>query len=179
MNLVERAPRSECAAPGHGEEGGGLLPRREWWVVVTMVLSLWPGYVTAQPTNPLFNRTRQPSVIVEQVRHALPSAERGLALLASDADPSQLSRAVESSGDTYKYLAAASESTEDLMRAAKSPDPLAEMKVARMWEIRRHMLACTDQAGHIIKQDYEMIRMCTEHVTEGTRKLRILQAVMP
>ena len=54
---------------------------------------------------------------------------------------------------TAKAAEGTTKSTEDLMRAAKSPDPLAEMKVARMWEIRRHMLACTDQAGHIIKQD--------------------------
>jgi hypothetical protein len=148
-------------------------------VVGAMWVLLWPGCLVAQQTNPLFSRTRQPSVIVEQVRRALPSAERGLALLASNGDPTQLERAVEAISDTYKYLRAASESTEDLMRASKFPDPLAEMKVARMWEIRRHMMACTGQAGHIVRQDQEMIRMCAEHVTEGIRKLRVLQAVMP
>jgi len=148
-------------------------------VVVGLLLLCWPGRLAAQQANPMFSRTRQPSVIVQQVRLALPSAERGLELLTSGGDPDQLARAVESIGDTYKYLRAAAESTQDLARSAKFPDPLAEMKIARMWEIRLHMLACTGQAGHIVKQDPEMIRMCTEHLTEGIRKLRVLQALVP
>ena len=161
MNLPGSARASRLSAVG------GLL------------LLCWPGHLVAQQTNPLFNRTRQPSVIVQQVRLALPSAERGLELLTSGGDSAQLARAVESIADTYKYLRAASESTEDLMHHTKNPDPLAEMKVARMWEIRRHMLACTDQAGHIVKQDQGIITMCSEHLAQGIRKLRVLQAVMP
>jgi hypothetical protein len=148
-------------------------------MIVGLLLLSWPGYAAAQQTNPLFSRTRQPSVISQQVRLALPSAERGLELLTSGGDSTQLARAVEAISDTYKYLRAASESTEDLMREAKFSDPLAEMKVARMWEIRRHMLACTNQAGHIVKQDQEILSMCADNLTEGIRKLRILQVVMP
>jgi hypothetical protein len=148
-------------------------------MVVGLLVLCWSGYPAAQQTNPLFSRTRQPSVISQQVRLALPSAERGLDLLTSGGDPTQLARAVEAISNTYKYLRAASESTEDLMRDTKFPDPLAEMKVARMWEIRRHMLACTNQTSQIVKQDQEILNMCTEQLTQGIRKLRILQAVMP
>lgn len=172
---------------GHGFGSAQRRARRSdqrwarWFAVFwggAVVLLLWAGSVLAQDANEFFNRTRDPAGVSQRVRLALPAAERGLALLTSG-DPSQLAPAVESIRDTYKYLRAAQESTADLERWSKFPDPLAEMKIARMWTVRKHTLACTLQAGHIINQSPEMISMCAREMTEGVRELRVLLAVMP
>jgi hypothetical protein len=110
---------------------------------------------------------------------ALPSAERGLQLLSGDAAPAQLERACDAILDTYKYLRAAQESTDLLVRRSHFPDPLAAIEMKQMWDIRMHMLACTNQTGHIVNQNQEMITMCTEHLTKGIHQLRVLLATMP
>ncbi len=143
------------------------------------MLLLLPTYLRAQQQDPLFNRTTDPAIISKQAHLALPTAERGLQLLTSASDSSQLAQAVEAIDHTYRYLRAAQESTEQLIHLSKYPDPLMPIQTQRMWQIRLHMLACTNQAGHIIKQNQEMIHMCTEHLTEGIRQLRTLLAIMP
>lgn len=135
-----------------------------------------PGLLMAQHQNPLFNRTSDRNIISQQVHLALPSAERGLALLTNGGDPAHALQAI---GDTYRYLRAAQESTEDMMHDAKFPDPLWEIETKRMWEIRTHMLKCTNETGHILRQDETITRMCADNLVEGIRKLRILLAVMP
>ena len=87
-------------------------------VAAAIVLPTW-SEVAAQARNPLFEQTTSPAVISQQVRFALPSAERGLQLLTSGGDPAQLALAVQSIDDTYKYLRAAQEST-NLMVGAQS-----------------------------------------------------------
>ena len=113
------------------------------------------------------------------MRFALPSAERGLQLLTSGGGPEQLALAVQSLDDTYRYLRAAQESTDLLVGRAKFPDPMAQMQMKQMWEIRKHMMFCTGQAGHIVNQNQELIAECAGHVTEGVRQLRVLLAIMP
>jgi hypothetical protein len=135
--------------------------------------------VAAQARNPLFEQTASPAVISQQVRIALPSAERGLQLLTSGGGPEQLALAVQSLEDTYKYLRAAQESTNLLVARAKFPDPMAQLEMKQMWEIRKHMMFCTGQAGHIVSQNQELIDQCAGHVTEGIRQLRVLLATMP
>jgi len=184
MNL-QRAMKVSAVFPrsvrGHGR---GLLRGAHFALSLASVL-VWAGWLGAQDCaasacrdDPLFKRTRDPAVISEQVRQALPSAELGLKLLTSG-DRTQLPRAIEAIGDTYRYLRAAQESSADLERWSKFPDPLAEMKMSRMWAIRKHTLACTGQAGHIINENQEMINMCAEHMTEGIRQLRVLLGIMP
>jgi hypothetical protein len=149
-------------------------------LAISFALLVGPSpQLMAQTRNPLFEQTSSPAVISQQVRLALPSAERGLQLLTGGGDASQLALAVEAIGNTYKYLRAAQESTDLLVRRSKFPDPLAQIEMKKMWDIRMHMLACTNQAGHILKQDQEMITMCAQHVTEGIRQLRILVATLP
>jgi hypothetical protein len=148
--------------------------------LTSVLLFPFPTQLLAQQQNPLFNITTDRAIISQQVHLALPSAERGLQLLPSGGDSGQLAVAVESIGDTYKYLRAAQESTQQLIRLSKFPDPLMPMEIERMWQIRVHMRACTNQGGHIIKQNQEeMINMCTQHLIEGIRQLRTLLAIMP
>ena len=147
-------------------------------VAAAVVLPTW-SEVAAQARNPLFEQTTNPAVISQQVRVALPSAERGLQLLTSGGGPEQLALAVQSLEDTYKYLRAAQESTNLLVARAKFPDPMAQMEMKQMWEIRKHMMFCTGQAGHIVNQNQEVIEQCAGRVTEGIRQLRVLLAIMP
>jgi hypothetical protein len=147
-------------------------------VAAAIVLPTW-SEVAAQTRNPLFEQTTSPAVISQQVRFALPSAERGLQLLTSGGGPEQLALAVQSLDDTYKYLRAAQESTNLLVGRAKFPDPMAQMEMKQMWEIRKHMMFCTGQAGHIVNQNQEVIEQCAGRVTEGIRQLRVLLAIMP
>lgn len=129
--------------------------------------------------NALFEHTTSPAIISQQVRMALPSLERAVRLLNRNAEPAQLEEACQAILDTYKYLRAAQESTDLLTRRQKFPDPSAQMEMKRMWQIRTHMLACTAQSGHIVKQNQEMIDMCAEHLSEGIRQLRVLLVIMP
>ena len=141
-----------------------------------------PPEVAAQPAqarNPLFERTTSPAVISLQVHAALPSAEKGLQLLTSGGGPEQLALAIKSIDDTYRFLRAAQESKNIMVGQAKFPDPIAQVEMSQMWEIRKHMLFCTGQAGHIVNQNPELIEQCAGHVTEGIRRLRVLLAIMP
>lgn len=135
--------------------------------------------VSGQHANPLFNQTNQPAVISQQMHLALPSAERGLALLTSGGDSGQLKLAMESINDTYRYLRAAQESKQNLNNWAKVRDPLVEIETKRIWQIRLHMLACLNEGQHIINQNEAMISRCAEHLTAGIRELRFLLTVMP
>lgn len=147
-------------------------------VALAIALSIRPELM-AQTRNPLFGHTSSPAVISQQIRLALPSAERGLQLLTSGGDPTQLALGVKSLDETYRYLRAAQESTDLLVRRSKFPDPIAQMEMKQMWEIREHMLFCTGQAGHIVNQNQEMIEQCVRRVIEGIRQLRVLVAIRP
>ncbi len=149
-------------------------------LLVFVVLGLFTCHsAPGQTRNPLFEQTSSREVISQQVRMALPSLERGLQLLNRDAEPAQLEQACQAILDTYKYLRAAQESTDLLVRRSKMPDPLAQMEMKYMWDIRMHMVACTVQTGHIVKQNQEMIDMCAGHLTQGMSQLRVLLAIMP
>jgi hypothetical protein len=148
--------------------------------LTSVLLFRFPTQLLAQEhKSPLFDLTTDRPIISQQVHLALPSAERGLQLLTSGGDAGQLAVAVESIGHTYKYLRAAQESTQQLIRLSKFPDALMPMEMERMWQIRVHMLACTNRGGHIIKQKQKMINMCTEPLIEGIRQRRALLAIMP
>ena len=56
---------------------------------------------------------------------------------------------------------------------------MAEMEMKQMWEIRKHMMFCTGQAGHIVNQNQGVIEQCAGRVAEGIRQLRVLLAIMP
>jgi hypothetical protein len=137
------------------------------------------AWVHAQHQNPLFNMTGDPTIISQQIRLALPSAERALALLTGGGDAAQLGQAVQSIGDTYRYLRAAQESKENLMRRSSVRDPLTELETRRMWQIRKHMLACMNEGQHIVNQNEGVINNCAGHLVEGIRELRVLVAVTP
>ena len=145
---------------------------------IAIVLAMRPE-VMAQTRNPLFGHTTSPAVISEQVRLALPSAERGLQLLTSGGDPAQLALGIKSLDESYRYLRAAQESTDLMARRAKFPDPLAQVEMKQMWAVREHMLFCTGQAGHIVNQNQELTEQCVRHVIEGIRQLRVLVATRP
>lgn len=134
--------------------------------------------VEAQHQNPLFNMTGDPSIISRQIRLALPSAVRGLELLTSGGDAAEVGEAVQSIGDSYRYLRPAQESKESLMRRSTIRDPLVELETQRMWQIRRHMLACMN-GQHIVNQNEAVITNCAGHLVEGIRQLRVLVAVTP
>jgi hypothetical protein len=51
--------------------------------------------------------------------------------------------------------------------------------MTRMWGVRLELLECLKQRGHIVQQSPEAISTCTEHLTEGIRRLRVLLAIMP
>jgi len=148
-------------------------------ILTSLLLLPFPAHLLAHHRNPLFNTTTDQTIISEQVHLALPSAKPGLQLLTSAGDSTQLAVAAESIDDTYEYLRAAQESTQLLIRLSKFPDPLMPMQIECMWQIRIHMLAWTNQAGHITNQNQEMIKMCTEHLLVGIRQLRTLLAIMP
>lgn len=171
-----RELRQSVPAPARPRWSGRVLRVAAGAAVVLGVAGLADG----QARNPLFERTTNPSVVSQQVQLALPSALRGLELLtARGSDPVSLEQAVSSIDDTYKYLRAAQESSELINNRAKYPDPTRQVQMTRMWGVRLELLECLKQRGHIVQQSPEAISTCTEHLTEGIRRLRVLLAIMP
>ena len=127
--------------------------------LATMMLLLAPE-VRAQ-ANPLFQWTRDPQVINSQIRAALPAGEKALELVTTAADPESLASAVRSMRDSYKYLRAAQQSSAGIVRTSKFPDPLMQMRVQRIWQIRQHYLRCNPVAEAMTIGSAEARRRCT------------------
>lgn len=140
--------------------------------ILLLVLAA-PAAVRAQP-NPLFQMTRDPQVINSQIRAALPAGEKALELVTTAADPETLAIAVQSMRDSYKYLRAAQQSSEQMVRLSKFPDPLLQLRIQRIWPIRQHYLACEPVADAMAIGSAEARRRCTEQIEAAVRALRIL-----
>jgi hypothetical protein len=107
------------------------------------------GDAYAQP--PEFKLTNNPQMISIQARLALPNAQRALDLLTSRTDAESLTLVWESSWLSYRYLRAAQELIEGILRQAKFPDPLLALHKDKMWEVRLHLLKCVDNRGHLLR----------------------------
>lgn len=151
-------------------------------IIVALALSAlaWEGVdVRAQATNPLFATTKDQGGIALRTRLALPSTQRALELLTNTTDPDSLAMAVESLNNSYRYLRAAQEGTDLLIRIAKYPDPLQSIRRDQMWDVRVHLLQCLDIRGHVIPGNNDAIATCTDNVTTALSKLETLLLIMP
>lgn len=132
----------------------------------------------AQQEEILFRRTRDPKIIREQIRAALPAFERGYALLLNSTDSESTTTAVTLLHDTYRYLRAAQESSEVLESISKYPDPLVGLQNRQLGEIRDRLLGCWSNRTHLAEPG--LIRTnCIDGLGPSLRKLRVIVAGLP
>lgn len=133
---------------------------------------------SAQQDEAVFRRTRDPKVISLQIKAALPTLERGFALLTSSTDPEPTEAAVNLLHDTYRYLRAAQESSEVLESISKFPDPAVALRNRKLSDIRDRLLRCWSNRTHLA--DPGLIRTgCIEGLEGGLRSLRVIVAALP
>ncbi len=138
----------------------------------------WAGTASAQQDEALFRRTRDPKVISMQIKAALPTLERGYAMLISTTEPEPTEAAVSLLHDTYRYLRAAQESSEVLESISKFPDPVIALRNRKILDVRDRLLRCWSNRTHLT--DPGPIRAgCIEGLQVGLRNLRVVVATLP
>lgn len=133
----------------------------------------------AQVANNLFRDSTDERVIHSQVQLSLAPAERGYEQLAASTSPAETDAAVKSLQTAYKYLRAAQEGSQRIAAQAKVPDPMLKLRIDRIWAVRRHLLNCVDNQGHLDDSDGGTKAFCLEGLTDAIRRLRILTVALP
>jgi hypothetical protein len=150
-----------------------------WLIAVTV--AAWLSDVlpaASQQADALFRITRDPRMISAQIKAAVPTFERGLALLTSSTDPEPTAAAVSLLHDTYRYLRAAQESSEYLERYSMFPDPLIRIRNQQILEIRESLLKCWGNKAYLA-EDGPMRTTCIEGLEVGIRRLRVIVVTLP
>jgi hypothetical protein len=149
--------------------------------MVLLACAAWlpsAGTASAQQDEAMFRRTRDPKVISMQIKAALPTLERGYAMLISTTEPEPTETAVKLIHDTYRYLRAAQESSEVLQSVSKFPDPLIALRNRKILGVRDRLLSCWSNRTHLA--DPGLIRTgCIEGLQVGLRDLRVVVATLP
>lgn len=136
------------------------------------------GTASAQQDEAMFRRTRDPKVISMQIKAALPTLERGYAMLISTTELEPTEAAVNLLHDTYRYLRAAQESSEVLESISKFPDPVVALRNRKILDVRDRLLRCWSNRTHLT--DPGPIRSgCIEGLQVGLRNLRVMVATLP
>lgn len=145
--------------------------------VVTSVLLECSVSHALDDNNALFKQTTDPQVISRQIRLALPAARRGFELLQTASSQEETAIAVESIYDSYRYLRAAEESSENLQAWAKVKDPLTKLRNDHIWQIRLHLRFCRDNGGSLA--DAGIRATCTQGLVNAIRDLQVIVETTP
>ncbi|MFI5324721.1 MAG: hypothetical protein ACHQ7H_00685 [Candidatus Rokuibacteriota bacterium] len=140
-----------------------------------MALLLVPGPLGAQER---YMRERK-LTIQSNINQALPEARRGLQLLQSaGGNGEQILRASEAIFASYKLLRSAQESSETVLAHSAFPDPIMQIRNARIQKIRDRLRFCHDADGLMVKQDSETTAECLKGLVEAVRNLEIVVETM-
>ena len=143
---------------------------------VCLTVAAWSSVgVCAERKDPLFGITNDPAKIQTQLQLAVPELEKGLRLLQSSSDPDQLNLALDALFDSYRYLRAAQESSDQINNHKRFPDPMVQLRNQRVWRVRSHLIKCRASFA----PNSEGIAMCTEEASAALRELRIILQVFP
>jgi hypothetical protein len=136
---------------------------------------LAPGQLTAQDRY-----VRESKIMIQRnINQALPEARRGLQLLqVAGNNEEQILRASESLRTSYKLLRSAQESSESIVNRSAFPDPLMQLRNARIQKIRDRIRFCHESDGLMIKQDTEVTAQCLKGLVEAVRSLEIVVETM-
>jgi hypothetical protein len=117
-------------------------------------------------------------MISAQIKAALPTFERGLALLTTSTDPEPTAAAVTLLHDTYRYLRAAQESSDYLERYSKFPDPSIALRNKQILQIRDNLLKCWANKAYLAEEG-SMRSTCIEGLEVSIRRLRVIVVTLP
>jgi hypothetical protein len=135
--------------------------------------------IAAQVENPLIENTTDPSMVARQIRTALPTVERGYTMLTSSSDPESTAAAVALLLDSYRYLRAAQQSSENI-QFKKGPfrDPTVDLRNKHIMEIRNHLGMCVSNRFYLL-ESAKIREECLDGLTAGIRKLRFIVVTLP
>lgn len=144
-------------------------------LVGLMAILLVPGPLAAQDR---YMRERK-VVIQSNINRALPEARRGLQLLqAAGNNEDQILRASGALLASYKLLRSAQESSETVLNNSTFPDPMMQLRNARIQKIRDRLRFCHESDGLMIKQDTQVTAECLKGLVEAVRSLEIVVETM-
>lgn len=140
-----------------------------------VAILLAPGPLAAQER---YMRERK-LAIQSNINLALPEARRGLQLLqTAGGDGQQILRASEAIFASYKLLRSAQESSETVLAHSAFPDPIMQVRNARIQKIRDRLRFCHDADGLMVKQDAGTTAECLKGLVEAVRNLEIVVETM-
>lgn len=149
---------------------------------VALLVSLsGPGAapIAAQAPDAMFRDSSDEKVIANQVRLAVPGAQRGYQMLAAASDPAETAAALRVLYESYRYLRAAQQGSEMVRAHVKFPDPLITLRIDRLWQIRVRLLKCIDTAERLNDPNDTARVECLAGLPEGLRQLQVLSVMMP
>ena len=143
-----------------------------------MAILIVPGPLAAQDMPARYMRERK-ITIQKNIDQALPEARRGLQLLQTAGNnEEQILRASAALFTSYKLLRSAQESSETVLNNSAFPDPIMQLRNARIQKIRDRLRFCHESDGLIIKQDTQVTAECLKGLVEAVRSLEIVVQAM-
>ena len=152
----------------------------QWSVGLGLLAAVAGGFAApggAQPDP--FRDAADERVIANQVHSAVPPFRRGHQMLLAATDQTEISAAIKVLFESYRYLRAAQQGSEMVRNHVKFPDPLINMRIDRLWEIRSRLLKCIDTAPRLSDPADPAREACLAGLPEGYRQLRMLSAMLP
>jgi hypothetical protein len=149
-------------------------------VRVFTVAGLVAILLAAGPTAAQERYMRERKLTIQaNINQALPEARRGLQLLqTAGTDSEQILRASAALFTSYKLLRSAQESSETVLANSAFPDPIMQIRNARIQNIRDRLRFCHDSDGLLVKQDAETTTECLKGLVEAVRSLEIVVETM-
>lgn len=135
---------------------------------------LLAGGLAAAQERSYFGWTTDPKVVAKQIQLSLPAAQRGLELLQAATTDTQITVAVASIFDAYRYLRAAQESSENIEAYAKVKDPMVPFRNARILQIRDQLRWCREHREELLRRDQEATAQCQSNVMKAIHDLQIV-----
>ncbi len=140
-----------------------------------MAILIAPGPLAAQDR---YIRERK-LTIQSNINRALPEARRGLQLLQTAGNnEEQILRASGALLTSYKLLRSAQESSETVLANSAFPDPIMQLRNARIQKIRDRLRFCHESDGLMIKQEGQVMAECLTGLVEAVRSLEIVVETM-
>jgi hypothetical protein len=138
-----------------------------------------PAPVAAQPAEALFRDSLDEKVIASQVHMAVPAYRRGHQMLTAATDQTETAAAIRVLFESYRFLRAAQQGSEMVRAHVKFPDPLIQLRIDRLWQIRVRLLKCIDTVERLNDPGDPARAECLAGLPDGYRQLQVLSAMLP
>jgi hypothetical protein len=100
-------------------------------------------------------------------------------MLTAATDQTETAAAIRVLFESYRFLRAAQQGSEMVRAHVKFPDPLIQLRIDRLWQIRVRLLKCIDTVERLNDPGDPARAECLAGLPDGYRQLQVLSAMLP